>query len=141
MVMSEAYTLSSARLHLSYVPDVPMLELNGPSRCGVYYVYAGDEPAGAVSLTSLSRASGEIGYKIEPEHRGQGFATEALMTVLDGVGQRHGFTLMSAVARGDNAASHRVLEKAGFKQVASKLCWLTEGGEPAAIRRYLLNLA
>lgn len=138
--MSEAYTLLSARLHLSYVPDVPTLELNGPSRCGVFYAYAGDEPAGAVSLTSLSRASAEIGYKIEPAFRGHGLATEALLAILHGVEQRHGFSVVSAVARADNVASHRVLEKAGFKPVASKLCWLTEDDEPASIRRYLLNL-
>jgi hypothetical protein len=44
--MSAEYILSSGRLELAYVPDVPMLELNGPSRCGVYYLYVDGEPAG-----------------------------------------------------------------------------------------------
>lgn len=138
--MSEAYTLLSARLQLAYVPDVPVLELNGPSRCGVFYAYAGDAPVGAISLTSLSRASAEIGYKIEPAFRGAGLATEALGTVLNVTTARHGFTVLSAVARIDNVASQRVLEKTGFKPVASKLCWLPEGDGPASVRRYHLFL-
>ena len=138
--MTEKRTLASARLVLDYVPDVPALELIGHARCGVYYLFADGSHAGAVSITSLSNTNAEIGYKIEPEFQGLGLASEAVAAVIADVNDRHTFTILSAIARASNEASRRVLEKAGFKRVSSKLCWNETGEVPSAIDRYRLDL-
>jgi ribosomal-protein-alanine N-acetyltransferase len=56
----------------------------------------------------------ELGYKLGREHRGRGYATEASRACLD-----HGFEQLAldrivAVAWPENAASIRVMEKAGM---------------------------
>ncbi len=128
--------LITPRLFLAYVPDVDTLEWVGGGRCGVYYLSFEAQTAGAISLTSCSRTHGEIGYKIEPEFRGLGFATEALGAVVEHVIAHHGFTLLVAQARADNVASRRVLEKSGFTQASAKLCWSEEYDSPVEMISY-----
>ena len=115
--------LTTPRLHLTYEPDIETLDWIGGGRCGVYYLWCEAKSAGAISMTSVSKASGEIGYELDPEYRGIGFATEALAAVVDAAPERHGFTVLSAQAYADNVASLRVLEKTGFARVGSKLVW------------------
>ena len=55
---------------------------------------------------------GHVGYKVEPEHRGHGYASEAL-TALRPIARDHGFDEIWITVRPDNAASCRTLEKAG----------------------------
>lgn len=55
-----------------------------------------------------------VGYRLTPSHWGRGYATEAVGAVLD-----YGFNVaqlneISATARIENLASHRVLERCGF---------------------------
>ncbi|MFF9471413.1 GNAT family N-acetyltransferase [Streptomyces roseolus] len=70
-----------------------------------------------------------VGYGIVPGERGKGYASEALAAVV-GVARSAG----AAVLRGDadpaNAASHRVMERAGMRRVAE------EGG----LVRFLVEL-
>jgi GNAT superfamily N-acetyltransferase len=128
--------LITPRLFLAYVPDVDTLEWVGGGRCGVYYLSFEAQTVGAVSLTSCSRAHGEIGYKIEPEFRGLGFATEAVQAVIDHAADHHGFTMLVAQARADNVASRRVLEKSGFALACSKLCWSEDFDAPVEMTSY-----
>ena len=58
--------------------------------------------------------SAEIGYGIEDEYRGQGYATEAVTAVADWALRQGGIKCVTAEADKDNAASIRVLQKAGF---------------------------
>ena len=127
--------LTTNRLYLAYVPDVETLDWIGSGRCGVYYITCDSEAAGAVSLTSVSRGHGEIGYEIEPKFHNQGIATEAVEVVIAYVARHHGFTLLTAQARIDNVASVRVLEKNGFVRTGAKLCWPDDGG-PTTVARY-----
>jgi len=139
--MDDQYSFSSPRLSLTYVPDVPAFDLAGPARCGVYYLFADGVSVGAVSLTGVAKPNAEIGYRIEPDFQGQGYASEAVAAVLADVSAHHGYSVLSATARASNSASRRVLEKAGFKRVSSKLCWNEDVGEPAAVDRYRIELA
>jgi RimJ/RimL family protein N-acetyltransferase len=55
----------------------------------------------------------EIGYSFEPEFWGRGLATEIAVGCLE-QGRQRGFQSMVAVTLPGNAASRRVLEKAGL---------------------------
>ena len=71
-------TLLTARLTLAFEPDIETVTGTGSGRCGIYYVWLGDQHLGALSLTSVSRDCGEIGYEINETFRGHGFASEAV---------------------------------------------------------------
>ncbi|MBY3988527.1 GNAT family N-acetyltransferase [Rhodococcus fascians] len=84
-------------------PDLPMWSI------GV------DEDVVPVGLLSLIRRSDhvEVGYWVHPDHWGNGYAGSMLSQAREIVGD---LALVATVARG-NAASRRVLEKAGFTVV------------------------
>ena len=128
--------LTTSRLHLTYEPDIDTLEWIGGGRCGVYYLWYESKSAGAISVTSMSRTNGEIGYELEPDYRGLGFATEALAAVVGAALDHHGFTVLSAQAYAENAASRRVLEKTGFTPVSARLNWCESAGQPLSIIKY-----
>jgi RimJ/RimL family protein N-acetyltransferase len=71
-----------------------------------------------------------MGYAIVPQHRGQGFATEAAAAVLDWA-ERHGVDVYASI-RPPNPASVRVLEKIGMRQVDS---YCDEDGQRDIYRR------
>lgn len=56
----------------------------------------------------------EIGYGVEAEYEGRGYATEALRGMCAWAFEQSGVTLVEAETAPDNAASRRVLEKCGF---------------------------
>ena len=78
------------------------------------------DPVGDIILiwSKEHPSDGEVGYIVDPEHQGRGYATEAVSAVLalgfDGLG------LHRVVGRIDarNPASGRVLTKAGMRQEA-----------------------
>ena len=57
---------------------------------------------------------GEIGYFVGAQHNGHGFATEAVHALVRLAFTAMGLTAVTAEVMADNAASARVLEKAGF---------------------------
>ncbi|MEQ1696489.1 MAG: GNAT family N-acetyltransferase [Hyphomicrobiaceae bacterium] len=128
--------LATPRLHLTYEPDIETLEWIGGGRCGVYYMWFESRSVGAISMTSVSRANGEIGYEMEPGFHGLGFATEALAAVVQAAHVHHGFTVLSAQAYAENTASRRVLEKTGFLPVSARLNWCESAGLPLAVVKY-----
>jgi RimJ/RimL family protein N-acetyltransferase len=72
---------------------------------------------GAVGLRpgeDVNRLSAEIGYWLGEEFWGRGIATEALVAVTRHAIATHGLTRVYAVPFAWNAASCRVLEKAGY---------------------------
>ena len=72
----------------------------------------------------------EIGYGLLPKHQGKGYATEAVTAAVEWALQQEGVTSVEAETDADNAASQRVLEKAGFVPTG------TDGDEgPRFIRR------
>ncbi len=62
----------------------------------------------------VERVSAEIGYWLGEEFWGRGITTAALKAVTDYAIQTHGLTRLYAVPFEWNAASFRVLEKAGY---------------------------
>lgn len=56
----------------------------------------------------------EIGYGINDEHQGKGYATEAVRAAVKWALQQPGVTRVEAETEPDNKASQRVLEKCGF---------------------------
>jgi RimJ/RimL family protein N-acetyltransferase len=61
----------------------------------------------------------EIGYGIVPSRQGRGLATEALLTMLTMAWADPRVTAVVAGTDPGNAASQRVLEKAGFRRTAA----------------------
>jgi RimJ/RimL family protein N-acetyltransferase len=57
----------------------------------------------------------ELGYGLVAAARGRGLATEALLAAV-GIAGAHGVTAVRADTEPSNAASRRVLEKAGFTE-------------------------
>jgi RimJ/RimL family protein N-acetyltransferase len=73
---------------------------------------------GFVPGTDIERYSVEIGYWLGQSMWGRGIATEAVTLVSDYVFDALGMLRLFAVPFADNAASCRVLEKAGFTREA-----------------------
>jgi len=69
---------------------------------------------GFAVLPDVERVSAEIGYWIAEPFWGRGIATEALVAVTRYAIDTHGLTRVFAVPFASNAASCRVLEKAGY---------------------------
>jgi RimJ/RimL family protein N-acetyltransferase len=63
----------------------------------------------------VERVSAEIGYWLGESLWGRGIATEAVVAVTSYAARAHGLTRVFAVPFSTNAASCRVLEKAGYR--------------------------
>lgn len=76
-----------------------------------------DEPVGSIGFVlhpDVERVSAEIGYWLAEPFWGRGIASEALGAVTEYAVDAHGLTRVYAVPFASNAASCRVLEKAGY---------------------------
>jgi ribosomal-protein-alanine N-acetyltransferase len=109
-----ARTLDDTRTYIVNGP-MAMYDMYGH---GLYLVVerATGESAGICGL--LKRDSLEdvdIGFAFLPAFRGKGYAAESAAAVKDYAGDVLGLTRLVAIARPDNAASIRVLEKIGMK--------------------------
>ncbi len=70
---------------------------------------------GELCFKGLSEdGTAEIGYGIAEEHQGRGYATEAVSAAADWALGQPGVIGITAEVEASNAASRRVLEKAGF---------------------------
>jgi len=63
----------------------------------------------------------EIGYRVEPEHRRRGVATEVVEALLDWACREHGVTRFQAATAPDNLASQAVLARFGFRQTGTQM--------------------
>ena len=103
------YEREHARAFLTFAtqqpePTVWAIEVDGEAVGGIGLELHGD----------IERASAEIGYWLGEPFWGRGIATEALRAVSAEAFRRHEIMRLFAVPFADNAASIRVLEKAGF---------------------------
>jgi RimJ/RimL family protein N-acetyltransferase len=71
----------------------------------------------------------EIGVAVSPEHRGRGYASEAVMVLTDYLFLSRDLIRVQAVADKSNVASLRVFEKAGFVRegILRKSLWNRDG--------------
>lgn len=59
---------------------------------------------------------GHVGYRIDAEHRGHGYAAKACALVLE-LARRHGYDHLTVTCSPENTASRRTCEKAGGRFV------------------------
>ncbi|SDL29505.1 Protein N-acetyltransferase, RimJ/RimL family [Arthrobacter sp. ov407] len=74
------------------------------------------DPFGSVGL-AVDRDRGELGYVIDADHWGRGYATEAAASLLRFGKETLRLRDITATCRPENSASARVLEKIGMLQV------------------------
>ena len=86
--------------------------------CAFYALVAEDGTVlGRFNLYDLADGAADVGYRVAQDAAGRGVATAAVGELSRLAAERHGLhTLRAAVSHG-NAASRRVLEKAGFVAV------------------------
>ena len=63
----------------------------------------------------------EIGYRVEPDHRRQGVATEVVGALLDWANREHGVTRFRAATAPDNVGSQAILARFGFREVGVQM--------------------
>jgi ribosomal-protein-alanine N-acetyltransferase len=72
----------------------------------------------------------QVGYEFAPAHWGRGYATEAVRALLEYAFGTLELDRVAAIARPENVASLRVLDKLGFRQVGRRrddaLVWCNE---------------
>jgi RimJ/RimL family protein N-acetyltransferase len=70
----------------------------------------------------------EIGYILHPDHWGRGLAYEALSAIIERTFSRFEIPALTADCDPRNTASHRLLEKLGFREVRrEKNTWFIAG--------------
>lgn len=84
----------------------------------VFLVCRDESAVGSVLLAEIDQQAdtAEIGYTIRRDERGEGYATDAVELCLDHAFEDRGLHKVWAQVVGENAASERVLEKAGFER-------------------------
>lgn len=78
-----------------------------------YGIFAGGTLVGMINDCGFEGDSAEIGYAIDPLHRGNGYAPEALAAVINEL-YRMGYTRVVCGYFDGNDASRRVMEKCGM---------------------------
>ncbi|MFI1566721.1 GNAT family N-acetyltransferase [Streptomyces sp. NPDC020490] len=87
-------------------------------RGGFYVLVAGDGSVlGRFNLYRLGDGAAELGYRVAQHVAGRGVATAAVRELCRLAVARHGLSTLRAATSHDNAASQRVLTKAGFVPV------------------------
>jgi [ribosomal protein S5]-alanine N-acetyltransferase len=86
---------------------------------GAYYVLvAGDGSVlGRFNLYRVEDGTAELGYRVAEHAAGRGVATAAVRELCALAAARHGLRTLRAAATRENAASQKVLTKAGFVPV------------------------
>ena len=91
-----------------------------------------DNPLGGVLLVNLARrdrlGGARVAYWLHPSARGRGVLGHALETLIPHAFGDLGLRRLEAGADQDNAASLRVLRRAGFRQIGTEKQPLTYGG-------------
>jgi len=94
---------------------------------------------GLISVVMTEGDEAEIGYALAPTAWGQGFATEAVRTLVDTVFNLTEVARIRANLRLGNVASRRVLEKAGFAYIDTGLDLLPARGGLHSCDRFRLE--
>ena len=63
----------------------------------------------------------EVGYRVAPEHRRQGVATEVVHALFEWANREHGVTRFRAATAPQNIASQGVLAKFGFRRIGIQM--------------------
>lgn len=128
------YTRSDAREFISYMLT------SGEGAYG-FAIADGDKCAGSIAVTrgvNIHRFTGELGYYVVPECWGRGLATNAVREICDHVFAHTDLIRIYAEPFADNAASCRVLEKAGFTFEGTLRANAVKNGKVRDMRMYAL---
>lgn len=83
--------------------------------CAFYVLLAEDGSVlGRFNLVNIENRTAELGYRVAQHVAGHGVATATVRELCRLAAQRHGLRTLRAATSHDNAASHKVLTKAGF---------------------------
>ncbi|MEG0091033.1 MAG: GNAT family protein [Oscillospiraceae bacterium] len=134
------YTVSGQRKFLS-------MEKKEADRCESFrfwlYEKGGKEVIGTVCVSGIifgSVKSGYLSYKIDSDKQGQGFATEAVLEVIDFVFNVLELHRIETLIMPKNEKSIRIMEKAGFMpEGISKQCLEVCGKWEDHLRFALIN--
>jgi RimJ/RimL family protein N-acetyltransferase len=63
----------------------------------------------------------EVGYRVEPDYRRQGVASEVVRALFDWAGMEHGVTKFRASVSPDNVPSLAIIRGLGFRQVGVQM--------------------
>ena len=84
-------------------------------RCAYYVLVAEDgSVVGRFNLYGLEDGTAALGYRVAQQAAGRGVATASVRELCQIAAARHGLRILRAATSHDNAASQRVLAKAGF---------------------------
>jgi RimJ/RimL family protein N-acetyltransferase len=83
---------------------------------GAFYVLVADDGSvlGRFNLLLAGDGTAELGYRVAQHAAGRGVATAAVRELCRLAASRHGLRMLRAATSHDNAASRKVLTKAGF---------------------------
>ena len=86
---------------------------------GAFYVLVADDGAvlGRFNLLLAGDGTAELGYRVAQHAAGRGVATATVKELCRLAAARHGLHMLRAATSHDNAASRKVLTKAGFVPV------------------------
>jgi len=83
--------------------------------CALYVLVAEDGSVlGRFNLVGFEDGTAELGYRVAQHAAGRGVATATVRELCQLAAARHGLRTLRAATSSDNAASQRVLAKAGF---------------------------
>ena len=86
-----------------------------------------DLVAGIIGAYDYRDGQIEVGFSVAKGWQGRGFATEALMKVLEYLTENEGISCVTAWCAAENTASKRVLERTGMKHVRTEEMGLAVG--------------
>ena len=83
---------------------------------GAFYVLVAEDDSvlGRFNLIFVEDGTAELGYRVAQHVAGRGVATATVRELCDVAAARHGLRALRAAASRENAASQKVLTKAGF---------------------------
>jgi len=86
---------------------------------GAFYVLVAEDGSvlGRFNLYGLEDGTAVLGYRVAQQAAGRGVATASVRELCQIAAERYGLRLLRAATSHDNAASQRVLAKAGFVPV------------------------
>jgi ribosomal-protein-alanine N-acetyltransferase len=88
---------------------------------GAYYVLVADDRSilGRFNLYRFKDGTAELGYRVAQHAAGHGVATETVRDLCRLAAARHGLRTLRAATTRENAASRKVLTRAGFVTVGA----------------------
>lgn len=104
-----------------------------------FAILLGGRMIGLVDLDEIANGEGDLGYWLDENHWGQGFAFEAAEAVIRFGFEQAGLTALNSGHAADNPASGRVLTKLGFAYVDEVTVPSRSRGAAIAQARYRLG--